>query len=182
MIFPKVSPTFYLLLQHKQICCRLLLVVSDVLLHEEVDKLSSTIRILLQLITILKENSFSRALIFLLSLHTLSSKSLLSLMPLPMNFASKVYVGLKMCWPSSIAPLQVVFCGMLKTKFFMISHFSLRSQKRSLTTTQANLTNLSFLLLLMLLISILFHLTSSAPYRLLDPFLRHHLGTVFIYL
>lgn len=34
----------------------------------------------------------------------------------------------------------------------------------------------------MLLISILFHLTSSAPYRLLDPFLRHHLGTVFIYL
>lgn len=73
----------------KPSCCSLLLVVSDV--NKEADKLSSAIRIMLQLISIIKKIMASAKHWFFspLSLHSLSSKSVLGLMPLAMNLSHK---------------------------------------------------------------------------------------------
>lgn len=125
-------------------CCSLLLVVSDVLVNKEVDKLSSSIRIPLQLITVIKEIIASGKHWFFCSLHTLSSKSPLSLMPLPMNLSPKRLCRAKNVLAVLHCPLRVAFCRMLKRKFAIISHLSLRPQKCFLTSTQANSANHPF--------------------------------------
>lgn len=105
---PWFSPRFlhcsHLLLWRKCICCSLLLVVSGALVNKEVDKLWSSIRILLQLITDIKEIIVSAKHWFFCSHYT----------PCQLNLTSiwchfqwicliNVYVGRKMLSPSSIA-------------------------------------------------------------------------------
>lgn len=139
-------------------CCSLLLVVGDVLVNKEVDKLSSSIRILPQLITVIKEiiASAKHWFFFCCSHYTPCHLNLRSVWcHFQWIWILNVYVGLKkMCRPSSAA-----LCRLLKRKFaIIISHLSLRPQKCCLTSTQADLTNLSFLLITHDS-RILFHLT-----------------------
>lgn len=122
-----------------------------------------------------RDNSFSKALIFLLSLHTLSAESRLHLMPLPMNLSHKCLCGAKNALAVLRCSLQVVFFRMLKRKF--ATALSPGPPPCFLTTTQVPTCYSRC----WPDIGVLFHLTWwNRPGVLVHPtafFLRYNLGT-----